>query len=343
MFAKPINPIGVSFDTNAHVHEIPAEGDGFKLEYEERQYNRMLPSAKDCPRPTKGTNKAARKAANQLNAVIKAIENGAQPACGFMCDVESDSISSLSCDECLRIAMPPHDVRKDVKAPGAATPARKGKDVWLIDSGSEQDLISKAALRNASKAIRKQAPQPIRLVTANGNITASEIADINVDALCEPAQPYILESSPEVLSLGVKCLDQGYSFHWESGKAPTMVRPDGALIQLKVDGHVPYMDSSCEAEPSLSAVAASKPAPAPVHDEGIDEGDDPDDEVERFVRSRRARPGCRSKYQRAPVCTLSEESLLPHLPTCQDACPICKIERRAGKARDESVWRSHHC
>ena len=77
-----------------------------------------------------------------------------------MCNVESDSISSLSCDECLRIAMPPHDVRKDVEAPRAATPAPKGKDVWLIDSGSEQDLISKAALRNASKAIRKQAPQP---------------------------------------------------------------------------------------------------------------------------------------------------------------------------------------
>ena len=121
-----------------------------------------------CPKPPKGTNKAARKAANQLNAVIKAIENGAQPACGFMCDVESDSISSLSCDECLGVAMPPHDVRKDVKAPRAATPVPKGKDVWLIDSGSEQDLICKAALRNAAKAVRKP----------------SEIADISVDALC---------------------------------------------------------------------------------------------------------------------------------------------------------------
>ena len=92
---------------------------GFKLEYEDRQYNRMFPSAKDCPRPPKGTNKAARKAAHQLNAGIKAIENGAQPACGF---VESDSISSLSCDECLRIAMPPHDVPKGVEAP-----KRKGR------------------------------------------------------------------------------------------------------------------------------------------------------------------------------------------------------------------------
>ena len=47
MFAKPINSVGVSFDTKARV--------GFKLEYEDRQYNRMPPSAKDCPRPPKGT------------------------------------------------------------------------------------------------------------------------------------------------------------------------------------------------------------------------------------------------------------------------------------------------
>ena len=200
--------------------------------------------------------------------------------------------------------------------------------MWLIDSGSEQDLISKAALRNVSKAIRKQAPQPIRLVTANGNITASEIADINVDALCEPAQPYVLESSPAVLSLGVKCLDQGYSFHWESGKAPVMVRPDGALIQLKVDGHVPYMDSSCEAEPSLSAVAASRPAPAPVHDEGIDEGDDPDDEVERFVRSR--------KEEDLVAEASTKEHLFAHYPknpfcrTCQRAKMLAPYARSKG-------------
>ena len=154
-------------------------------------------------------------------------------------------------------------------------------------------------------------------MTANGNITASEIADINIDALCEPAQPYILERSPAVLSLGVKCLDQGYSFHWESGKAPIMVRPDGALIQLKVDSHVPYMDSSCEAEPSLSAVAASKPAPAPVHDEGIDEGDDPNDEIERFVRPRKEED------------LVAEASTKKHLFAHYPKNPFCRTCQRA--------------
>ena len=125
--------------------------------------------------------------------------------------------STIGCLPAQRTALRLKGIRPPTICMPQPTPFSKGKDVWLIDSGSEQDLISKAALRNAAKAVRKQAPQPIRRVTANGNITASEIADISVDALCEPAQPYILESSPAVLSLGVKCLDQGYSL-WESGK-----------------------------------------------------------------------------------------------------------------------------
>ena len=172
------------------MREIPAEGEGFKLEHEDRQCTAAHRTAQGLPK--KPTRQRARSLARCQER-----------------DAESDSISILSCDERLRIAMPPHDVRKDVKVPRAATPAPKGKDV--IPAASR---ISSAKVRSASRAVSKQAPQPIRLVTANGNITASEIADINIDALCEPAQPYILENSPAVLSLNrwpshwsKKCID----------------------------------------------------------------------------------------------------------------------------------------
>ena len=107
-----------------------------------------------------------------------------------------------------------------------------------------------------------------------------------------------------------------------------MVRPDGALIQLKVDGHVPYMDSSCEAESPFSAAAASKPAPEPAHDKGVDEGDDPDDEVERFVRSR--------KEQDLVAEASTKEHLLAHYPknpfcrTCQGAKMLAPYARSKG-------------
>ena len=215
--------------------------------------------------------------------------------------------------------------------------APKGKDVWLIDSGSEQDLISKAALRSASKAVRKQASQPIRLVTANGNIAASEIADINVDALREPAQPYILESSPAVLSLGVKCLGQGYSFHWESAKAPTMVRPAGALIQLKVDGHVPHMDSSCEAEPPLSAAAASKPAPEPVHvTKASTKVMTPTKKLSGLRDPVKSKTGCRSKYQRTLV-RRTPFAAHANVPRCLPHMQDPKVGREGSKPRDLEI------
>ena len=107
-----------------------------------------------------------------------------------------------------------------------------------------------------------------------------------------------------------------------------MVRPDGALIQLKVDGHVPHMDSSCKAESPLSAAAASKPAPEPAHDNGIDEGDAPHDEVERFVRSH--------KEQDLVAEASTKEHLFAHYPknpfcrTCQRAKMLAPHARSKG-------------
>ena len=49
VLAKPISPVGVSFQNEARVHETPAEGDSLKLEYEDREYGMMHPNAKDCP------------------------------------------------------------------------------------------------------------------------------------------------------------------------------------------------------------------------------------------------------------------------------------------------------
>ena len=54
------------------MQEIPAEG-----EYEGRD---IVPcSAKDCPRPLEGTNKAARKVTEQLHAVVDAMDGDTQP------------------------------------------------------------------------------------------------------------------------------------------------------------------------------------------------------------------------------------------------------------------------
>ena len=58
------------------------------------------------------------------------------------------------------------------------------------------------------------AQHPISLITANGWTEANEVADVKLSALPDPVQPYVLNQTPAVLSVGTMCVDQGYSFVW---------------------------------------------------------------------------------------------------------------------------------
>ena len=56
---------------------------------------------------------------------------------------------------------------------------------WLVDSGSEQDLISRSVLQQINASGSKPAPNPITLTTANGFTEATEVADVKIKSLLE--------------------------------------------------------------------------------------------------------------------------------------------------------------
>ena len=72
-----------------------------------------------------------------------------------------------------------------------------------------------------------------------------------VRELSLPIQPLVLADSPAVLSLGKRCLEDGYSFHWPAGEQPTFVGPDGKHIPLIVRHNVPYVQTLVSAVPLL--------------------------------------------------------------------------------------------
>ena len=47
--------------------------------------------------------------------------------------------------------------------------------------------------------------------------------------------------TPAVLSVGYRCMHQGYTFIWLAGKAPCMITPEKVIIPLDVIGDVPYL------------------------------------------------------------------------------------------------------
>ena len=90
--------------------------------------------------------------------------------------------------------------------------------------------------------------------------------------------PLLLESSPPVLSVGKRCMEEGYSFHWPSGHNPYLISPDGKRHDLEVDNVVPYLldppfdGISCPA-PAFPVGVAPSAVEGPVEGSGLpDEG-----------------------------------------------------------------------
>ena len=77
-----------------------------------------------------------------------------------------------------------------------------------------------------------------------------------VPRLGKTIDPYLVKSTPAVLSVGMRCIDDGYDFVWIGSKRedPYFVKPDGKTIPLTVNDYVPYL----AAKPGGSAAASVK-------------------------------------------------------------------------------------
>eukprot|EP00974_Lingulodinium_polyedra_P105168 10182887-Lingulodinium_polyedra.AAC.1 len=74
--------------------------------------------------------------------------------------------------------------------------------MWLIDTGCGHDLVTKADAQKMKKFIRKASP-PMSFNTANGITHAEKVLKVDVDEFASSVQPYILENTPNVLSVGM--------------------------------------------------------------------------------------------------------------------------------------------
>ena len=88
-------------------------------------------------------------------------------------------------------------------------PRQHQQGQWIVDTGSEQDLVDTERAVTLQKRINP-ALTPINLWIN----CADKIADFSIDQLNEVVTPYVLPSTPAVLSVGQRCLEKGYDFVW---------------------------------------------------------------------------------------------------------------------------------
>ena len=128
----------------------------------------------------------------------------------------------------------------EANAQPAKAAGKANVDLWLVDTGCGSDLIEKSEIRNL-KPFVAHAAKTITFHTANGPTTATEIVRLFVEEFGEEIKPYILDSTPAVVSVGLRCMKKGYTFIWPARSLPYFILPNGNLVYLEVIGDIPYL------------------------------------------------------------------------------------------------------
>jgi len=136
----------------------------------------------------------------------------------------------------------------------------------LADTGCPADLIGLNDMTAGDIERIETAAEPICFSTANGPVWASSTLPLQGMALMEEINPYVMEQTPAVLSIGRRCMLHGYSFHWPSAKSPYFIKPGGEKIVCDVHSYVPYLKHR---DPTWSERAAAAPATANLADGAV--------------------------------------------------------------------------
>lgn len=133
---------------------------------------------------------------------------------------------------------------------------------WVIDRGSCTDIVGEGPITKNEKNIVEDMETPMRLTMANGEVTASN----NVKVALEPAttaETLIVKGCPIILSLGKRCVEEGFSFVWRSGKRPILTTPDRQEYELEVENYVPVFHAMEASSSSMDPLVERGGPPQP--------------------------------------------------------------------------------
>ena len=84
--------------------------------------------------------------------------------------------------------------------------------------------------------------------TAGGEVPACDVIPLFLPHMQQQIRPYVLDSTPNVLSVGARCQQMGWWFVWEPWRAtPYFLDAAGRKIELVADGNIPYLKTSTPA------------------------------------------------------------------------------------------------
>ena len=258
----------VTFDTSHDVYHVIAKGDLVPVNPASRKYRRTYPMGYPFEFDEQDREDACLSASMLAGAVKNSLMNK-DCKCNYECD------TMFGCDHCI----PKEIVAMPAKSEEYVDGCFEASIDWIVDTGSAQDLLTD---HHVPDHYGYYSDNPIRLITANGESSSMKQGKVKVPELNATVSPYLVQSSPPVLSVGLRCVEDGFDFIWRGSKneEPKLVSPDGKVIELEVRDYVPYLCSKSN-QSSVSAVAKNhesqmKRVKVLASSSGVDHDDDVD-------------------------------------------------------------------
>ena len=166
--------------------------------------------------------------------------------------VDVESLSKAKSNEAAKKARwKARKLAAEVGAPKGsfAMPCATGRK-WIIDSGSCFDIVNAHEMKPAEAKNATKSARPYRMITAAGVINAERETTVPLANIGSKATAIVMSDSPCVLSLGKRCMQEGFSFEWNAGENPVLVTPDGRRHILELQNLVPVMPVVKGTEPA---------------------------------------------------------------------------------------------
>ena len=132
---------------------------------------------------------------------------------------------------------------------------------FVVDSDASMHMISKKDLNDAEMDTLTKSCSPTIVIIVNGEVQTHEEATVYIKELDIFLTMKVLENTPAVLSLGMLCDENGYSYEWINGQKPHLIK-NGIRTQCNTDNFVPIVvpdlssSSSSSSHPSTSMTSS---------------------------------------------------------------------------------------
>ena len=128
---------------------------------------------------------------------------------------------------------------------------------WLMDTGCKYDLATRASVPPSHQDLIAEAIIPLTLSTANGLVSCNQVVSTQAGGFEEVAEPYLLDATPDVLSSGRRCVEDGCEFHWGPFSLhPAITTAKGTVVKLTSRDCCPYLDDfEPDCPPAVAAIA----------------------------------------------------------------------------------------